>query len=98
MPIFNLSGDQQAVQNIDNQLRNAAKAMKSAYEQVRVQIYQNANFTPDQIYAAFAQYSTTGLTPTQLGESAMAIKALINKFAPSTITDDVPEATITYTS
>ncbi len=96
MAIFELTGEQKAVQQIDNQLRIAANAMKQAYTIARQTIYQNAGLTSDQVYAAFGEFTTTGLTVEQLGQSARLIKSAINQFAPGTINDETPEATITY--
>ncbi len=107
MSIFNktdsLSKEQKVAQQIDTELYRSATTLKSTYDLVRRLIYANPAFTDeygvvdsDAIYAAFSQYSTSGLTTEQLGKSAMATKALINLFVPGTITDNVPQATITY--
>lgn len=99
--IFNASTsgspEQRVVAQIDQQIVMAANAMKRSYDAIRRMVYQNpAIKNPDAVYAAFAQYTQTGLTPEQLGQTARLIKAACNTFQPGVIADDVPEAIITF--
>jgi hypothetical protein len=88
---------------VDGQLRQAATAMLQAYQNIRKTIYANDTvpafkdmpFSVEAAYAAFQQFTTTGLTAEQLGQAARMIKTLVNRFAPGTIVDEVPEVTIT---
>lgn len=97
-PSQNIVTPEQAVaRGIDSLLMQAAQANKLAYEGVRALIHKNgAKFTADQVYAAWAANTQTGLTPEQLADAAMLMKATLNLFTPGTIVDDVPEATITF--
>ena len=89
--------EQLVTDQIDNRLRSTAQMLIASYNSVRHLIYDNPAFAnPNDVYAAFQANTTTGLTPDQLGQAARAIKALINTFAPGTIVDEVPQATITY--
>ncbi len=94
--------EQQVALKIDINLRNAAISLKNAYSAVRAAIYDNPAFKDEYgvtdsnaIYTAFVTNTTTGLTAEQLVEAAIIVKSVVNKFAPGTIVDDVPEATIT---
>jgi hypothetical protein len=109
MPLFYnppvLTKEQQVAAAIDQQLRFAAQSMLNSYNNIRRLIYANnnfkdeyGNFDPDVIYAAFAVNTTTGLTAERLGQAAIAVKTMVNLFAPNTIQDAVPEATITFPS
>lgn len=98
-----LTTEQQVTKQIDSQLKTAATTLKRAYTSIRGLIYNNPRFMDeygaflsDDVYAAFATYTQTGLSPDDLGKAARLIKATINQFAPGTIVDEVPEATITY--
>ena len=102
-PTATLTPEQKVAVQIDAQLRQAAVSMKTAYSAIRQLVYNNPAFKDeygvcdsDAIYGAFAQYTTTGLDPVELGKAARLIKAAINSFAPGTIVDSVPSATITY--
>ncbi len=107
-PITPPTPEERVAMQIDEALRQAANAMKSSYLIIRNLIYNNPNFKTNEqsdgsfevdsnaIYIAFATYTTTGLTPDDLGKSARLIKASLNQFAPETIVDEVPEATINF--
>lgn len=99
MAIFDsttLTAEQQTVKRMDITLKRAATDLKRAYDALRRDIYNNPDFTPEEIYAAFATSTETGLNPDQLGRFARAVKTLINQAQAGTIVDDVAEATITY--
>ena len=105
-----ISKEQDVARRIDGFLRNAATAMYQAYAEIRRLIYENQAFatfenvngtpvptyTPDAVYAAFQQYTISGLSATQLGQAARLLKTFINHFYPGKITDDVPEVVITW--
>ena len=102
-PTATLTKEQQVAKQIDGSLRSAAVYMKKAYDEVRKLVYNNPAFQDEYgvtdanaIYIAFQTNTLSGLTAEQLGEAAKLIKASINKFAPGTIVDDVPEANISY--
>ncbi len=97
-----LTPEQKVSKQIDKELRQVANSMKVAYLNVRKLIYQNPAFVdeygvfdPNKVFAAFSENTTTGLTVEQLGDSARITKAVLNEFAPGTIVDSVPPASIT---
>ncbi len=96
-----LTKEQQFAHQVDLQIKQAAIAQKSAYDNLRKLFYGTTEkpFTNEQTnaaYAAFAANTSTGLTPEQIGQLARLTKASINLFNDTKITDSVPEATITF--
>jgi hypothetical protein len=84
-----------AVQQIDQQVRNAASTLNNAYTMIRKIVYANQfKLTSDALYAAFDAQTTTGFSSAQLQQFASIIKAVVNTAVAGTITDDVPQATI----
>jgi hypothetical protein len=86
---------------IDTQLRNVAVAMLTAYQQIQTLVHSNAAYTDESgncqseaVYAAFQLHNTTGMSCEQLREFVKVIKTVVNKYAPGTIQDDLPEVTI----
>jgi hypothetical protein len=83
------------VQQIDQQVRNAASTLNNAYTMIRKIVYANQfKLTSDVIYSAFDVQTTTGFSSAQLQQFASIIKAVVNTAVAGTIVDDVPEATI----
>jgi len=90
-----MTAEQRIVAQLDSAIKAAATAQKQAYSQCRRLLLNSSAIVPDQVFAAFAANTTTGLTAAQLVAMAQVSKASLNLFQPGLIVDDVVEATIT---
>jgi hypothetical protein len=88
---------------VDSNLRRATLSISEAYRIILALMNENpafkkedGTFDTDAAYAAFEANTSTGMTRADLVNAARASKAIVNTFAPGTITDDVPPATITF--
>lgn len=82
-------------QQISNLIRQAAQSQKNAYDQIRAMVFQNnQKMTPEQVFAAFEQFNSLEMTAQDLSSLASVTKAVLNKFQPGLVVDNVQEATI----
>lgn len=85
--------EKQSITKADMQklLGETAVQVNSAYRRLYALVYQNQfGLTPQQVAAALSEQESV-----QLRTQAILIKSLINHLLPGTISDIVPEATIT---
>src|SRR4051812_11440275 len=95
--------EQRLAAQIDTDLANTARAIANACKLTMARIYENpafknkeGTFDSDAAYAAFEANTQTGMTKADLQNAARASKAIVNLFAPGTIDDKTPEATIGF--
>jgi hypothetical protein len=88
---------------IDRWLIKAAGVTYDAYQRIMSLINKNPNFKtesgefdPQATFAAFGAHTETGMTIEQLREAAQFLKAMVNRYTPGKIVDDIPEAIVTF--
>jgi hypothetical protein len=88
---------------IDRWLIKAAGVTYDAYQRIMQLVNANPNFKtesgefdPQAAFAAFAAHTQTGMSVAQLRESAQFLKAMVNRYTPGKIVDQIPEPVVTF--